>query len=492
MSTDGLVRLVKKSGNHSPPSNQLGRRRDSATPSLTIHQVADSTWEERAVCYFFDQYTSGGDPDEAISYLSFLPSLYATCRDNGPESSTTASALRLAVDATSLMALGTDVHSPSLTLRARGCYGSALRGLRQALTTQTQAVKDETFAAMVLLALFEDITGERNGLASSHAAGFELLLKLRGEAQLENAQGRDLFNFAYTHTHVEILALREKPRYNTDWIAESLSGADPVARLILIASKLSQLFLATSPLQASALTFTSLDTNITDQLSLLLLTGRQIDLELTSWSQDLPERWLPIVISPDKADTHNPLITYHHLSIASIWTYYRAVRIVSHLIMFELRRGLAAATGAVPEDPNPPAIIQNMIADICHSIPFCLGDVDVSGNSTTSFSSASSTGSSKPKPRARAFPVYSMIWPLWYIFTSGLATPSQEDHIQASLAKIGSVLGIKLASVLAEDAAGQRRDADIAAGAGGKKTGHHNGDGLANSVFEDMKVKFKS
>ena len=76
----------------------------------------------------------------------------------------------------------------------------ALRGLRRALTSLEQAVRDETFATMVLLSLFEDITGERKGLVSSHTAGFEILMKLRGEAQLGNAQGRDLFSFAYAHT----------------------------------------------------------------------------------------------------------------------------------------------------------------------------------------------------------------------------------------------------------------------------------------------------
>ncbi|KAL4985386.1 hypothetical protein BDW68DRAFT_144811 [Aspergillus falconensis] len=493
--TTKVEQLVKKSAGCLVPSSsdsQRARRlrRDARTsPSLTNHHVSDSTWEERALCYFFDQYTSGDDPDEAMSYLSFLPSLYAACRESGVENATPASTcLRLAVDATALMTLSNHVNATPLVLRAREYYGRALRGLQQALNTKTQAVKDETFATMVLLALFEDIAGERNGLASSHAAGFELLMKLRGEGQLGHARGRDLFHFAYTHTHVEMLALRGRPHYNIDWIVERLTGADPIARLILVASKLSQLFLATSSLQTPASgsastseatttpfnTSNSTNTDSISQLTLLLLTGRQIDLELTSWSQDLPERWLPIIIYPDKSYSksntnpadHGPLITYHHLSIASVWTYYRAVRIVSHLIMLELRRALAAAgTDASLEDTptatqTTPAIIQKQITDICRSIPFCLGDVDINGNRTTSPSAGSasaSEGNSKPQPRARAFSVYSMIWPLWYILSCGLATQEQEEHIRNCLARIGSVLGIKLALVLAEDAESQRR-----------------------------------
>jgi hypothetical protein len=104
------------------------------------------------------------------------------------------------VDATALITLGNQVKAPSLILKGRRYYGMALRGLRRALTSLEQAVKDETFTTMVLLSLFEDINGERNGLVSSHTAGFEFLMKLRGESQLGNAQGRDLFSFAYAQT----------------------------------------------------------------------------------------------------------------------------------------------------------------------------------------------------------------------------------------------------------------------------------------------------
>ncbi|KAL2850597.1 hypothetical protein BJY01DRAFT_130309 [Aspergillus pseudoustus] len=462
--TSKVEQLVKKTNSH-PPGIYRGRGRDSTAPSLTLHHVADSTWEERAACYFFDQYTSvEEDENQAISHLSFLPSLYAVCRDNELDSPT-ARCLRHAVDATALIALTHDINAPSLALRAREYYGRALRGLRQALATQTQAVKDETLTTMVLLALFEDITGERNGLVSSHAAGFELLMKLRGQGQLGHAQGRDLFHIAYTHTHVEILALREKPRYDTDWIAESLNTADPVARLILVASKISQIFSAASSLQASAGTSTttppSFPPDAASQLSLLLLTCRQIELELTSWSQDLPDSWLPLVIYADKNTTREPLITYHHHSIAAIWAYYRAVRVISHIMTADLRRTLALATGdpnAFDEDPSistTPATIQKHIADICRSIPFCVGDVDIMGNPTTAPSSFSSS-SSEARPRARAFSAYSIIWPLWYILSCGFATPAQVEQLRACLARIGSDLGIRLALVLAENAGGQR------------------------------------
>ena len=172
-----------------------------ARSPMSLFQIADSTWEDRAICYFFDQYTGYDELTTGVSHLGFLPDLYALCREQGPQQEGSASSCLLrAVDATALMALGNESKVPFLTVRARNNYGLAIRELRQALYSRTQAVKDETFATLAILSLFEDIAGERNGLSSSHRVGFELLMKLRGASQLGHQQGRDLFNFAYTHT----------------------------------------------------------------------------------------------------------------------------------------------------------------------------------------------------------------------------------------------------------------------------------------------------
>jgi hypothetical protein len=201
--TEKVARLMRKRSNtlsdsqHSSRSISVTHTRPESP--LLLHQVADSTWEERAVCYFFDQFTVGDTPSECLNYLGFLPSLYATCRDSGQDR-LVSSCLRLAVEATSLITLSNRMKASPLLLKARGYYGMALHELRHILESRSQAVKDETFATMLVLSYFEDISGERNGLASSHTKGFGLLMKLRGEGQLSHAQGRDLFICAYAHT----------------------------------------------------------------------------------------------------------------------------------------------------------------------------------------------------------------------------------------------------------------------------------------------------
>lgn len=180
-----------------PEPQDLLQGKFGASPSLTLHPIADATWQERAVCYFFDQYTIPAASEEGMGHLEYLPSLYGELEQgNGPASLS----LRWAVEATSLMTLANVSHAQPLILKARQGYSKALQYLQNALFTRAEAVKDETFASVVLLSLFEDITGERKGLFSSHTAGFEHLMKLRGEEQLHNQRGREMFSFAWAHT----------------------------------------------------------------------------------------------------------------------------------------------------------------------------------------------------------------------------------------------------------------------------------------------------
>ncbi|THC95485.1 hypothetical protein EYZ11_005040 [Aspergillus tanneri] len=311
----------------------------------------------------------------------------------------------------------------------------ALRGLRNALASKTLAVKDETFATVVLLCLFEDITGERNSLTSSHTQGFGLLMKLRGEGQLDSAQGRDLFNFAYAHTLIEILALRERPRYETDWIVHHLDGSDPVFGLLVFASKLSRLFLETASYQ---------ELPDVDKIVSWIETAKIMDLELAGWAQHLPDSWLPLVV---QSTTGMSLLTYQRIAFATIWKYYRAVRIIVQRLTLELNRKLASVAGDSGLDDeifqrNAEAmdVIENMITDTCRSIPYAFGDIDMLGSPPPS-----------SEPRMRAIYGYTMLWPLWYIYSCGLATPAQTEQMRSALARVGSALGIKLGLVLAGD-----------------------------------------
>lgn len=158
--------------------------------------LADATWEDRALCYFFDQYTIPKKSDGDLGILESIPALYMLCRGNEVVGSSS-SCLRWAVDAVALSAFAHEANASHLDYQARKTYGMALHGLREALASPTKSAKDETLAAILLLAIFEDINGERRGLHSSHTAGFELFARLHSQRRLDGKYSRCLFNFAY-------------------------------------------------------------------------------------------------------------------------------------------------------------------------------------------------------------------------------------------------------------------------------------------------------
>ncbi|KAJ5215620.1 transcriptional regulator family: Fungal Specific TF [Penicillium cinerascens] len=467
--TRKVERLAKKdtncssssSKNNTPSSQALmvaDRSLDRSASVLNLHRIADSTWEERAICYFFDQYTVPGDNEEGTGHLEYLPPLYARAAEvQSTVKGSPAACLRWAVDATALMTLANFSNAPPLMIKARQGYGRALRGLRDALASPDTAIMDETFASVLLLSLYEDISGERNGLFSSHTAGFEFLMKLRGEGQLDHQRGRDMFNFAYAHTYVEILALGDKPRHDIDWVLGLLDSNDPVERLMLAASKIRQLFLSmqTAPSPPDLAT-----------VEKWIEAGRKSDLELSQWPLHLPDRWLPLVVYSAKGET---LMVYKTIGNAVIWNYYRAARVMLQQCLFNLNRTYLSIKNKTrkPDDPSQaiPAldeaslreVVQEMTTDICRSIPFSLSDVDELGRLA---------GPIDGKP-VRAAQAYGLIWPLWYVLSCGMPTEAQFNQIREVLWSIGSTLGIKLALILAREAERMRNESLASAPAAG-------------------------
>ncbi|KAJ5702969.1 hypothetical protein N7488_010517 [Penicillium malachiteum] len=409
--------------------------------SLSLITVADASWEERAVCYFFDQFISPPDKETGMGHLAYLPVLYSRIRQQNPASSS----LPWALEATALMTLGNVSQAPQLILQARRGYGRALSTLRRALASPTEALKDETFASVVLLSLFEDITGERNGLFSAHTAGFEFLMKLRGESQLNNTQGRNMFSFAYAHTYVEILALGDKPRVDMDFIINQFNGTvDPVERLMLATSKIRKVFLAMDASSSPPDLAT---------VQACIAAAEECDCEVSQWSLHLPDHWLPLIVYSNQGE---PLLTYNYISHCVVWSYHRAARVMIQQLLLNLNRTLSAILSKTKE-PNDPlieqaalcdiklrAVIQEMTTDVCRSLPFAMADVDTLGRPITS---------SEARNPSRAGHVYGLLWPLWYIVSCGMPTPDQVSLIRTVLHRIGRTHGIVLASILAREAA---------------------------------------
>lgn len=210
---------------------------------------------------------------------------------------------------------------------------------------------------------------------------------------------------------------------------------------MVMSSKISRLFIETSSFKGP------IDTDGIVRLSAWLEGSKALDLELCGWDRDLPDNWLPLIVS---SQTGESLITYQRLGVAAIWNYYRAIRVILQQLIINLRSSIMALTGdnifqEGLQDDLEVGVIRKMITDACRSIPFARGEIDALGNPNPS--------SAEGRPRVRAIYGYIMLWPLWYMLSCGLATPAQSEQIRGFLAQVGSALGIKLALILAGDGA---------------------------------------
>lgn len=187
--------------------------------------------------------------------------------------------------------------------------------------------------------------------------------------------------------------------------------------------------------------------------------GLQLDRELSRWYWAAPETWLPRHV---KSQTGDSILTYQDVSIAGFWNFYRTIRIILQGTLLDITTSkvsrrfcdqhLLSNLEKLMEIP-PLQIIEEMISDMCKSIPFCLGDVvysclgdvDRLGNPVTT-----SMLSSEPRhPRLRAAEAYELLWPLWFTSTCVEATPEQVSQARTALSRLGSMFGIQLACGMA-------------------------------------------
>lgn len=211
--------------------------------------------------------------------------------------------------------------------------------------------------------------------------------------------------------------------------------------------------------------------------------AKALDVELSRWCQSVPAEWLPRIVY---SSTGESFLTYQDVLTGCLWNDYRSVRITLQTALEDLCAKAVSVSDASDEitvdaitrTKFPPAdVIRDLISDICKSIPFTMGDIDVSGKVTTqqhhhdstsngnsnrnrninsnSGSSSGSRGSSGghthsySSPRIRAIEGYELLWPLWQTCISRFSTPRQRTLAQETLNRLGTEFGIKLAFALA-------------------------------------------
>ncbi|CAG8960990.1 hypothetical protein HYFRA_00002529 [Hymenoscyphus fraxineus] len=104
--------------------------------------------------------------------------------------------LLTSMSAVGLAILSHTAHAPELLFQARKHYGSAIHLTNEALRSPTEAKKDSTLFAVLILSIFESITGTTPKSFADwekHINGAAALIRIRGDKQFDTISGRRIF-----------------------------------------------------------------------------------------------------------------------------------------------------------------------------------------------------------------------------------------------------------------------------------------------------------
>ncbi|KAK0636916.1 hypothetical protein B0T17DRAFT_613581 [Bombardia bombarda] len=166
-----------------------------ATPAMAQLYNLAPTCQERGTAYFFSRYVT---IDKTVGHQSF-DFVYDIWKPSSLVPERQVDGVLASMTAVGLMGLASMTHSTDLMEAARKSYGTALRLTNHALANPVEAIKDSTMLAVLILGLFEMITGNTPRTKTvqafqDHVNGAAALAKLRGAAQFGTDAGRRMFS----------------------------------------------------------------------------------------------------------------------------------------------------------------------------------------------------------------------------------------------------------------------------------------------------------
>lgn len=189
--------MIRKAKAKHPPTRRSGSAARSPTTIAQLQELCISqplthcyhltpTLNERAIGFFFSNYVV--DPDLLLrDYLDHL----AGVRDHGIEEN-----LFTGIKAVGLAGLSNVSRDHGLLVEARKQYLAAIRLVNSALQSPIDSVKDSTLLVIMILSIFEALTGSNKQSLTTwvnHINGASALLKQRGSNQLATPKRRQMF-----------------------------------------------------------------------------------------------------------------------------------------------------------------------------------------------------------------------------------------------------------------------------------------------------------
>ncbi|KZM25090.1 sequence-specific DNA binding RNA polymerase II transcription factor [Ascochyta rabiei] len=383
--------------------------------------------KELAKNFFYANYVAA----DCGGCMSFLVPLTRNLRP---------SALDDAMGAVGLAVLSNIHLHPTTGFQGRECYITALSQTNHALRDPVNTKKDEVLAAVVLLAMYENVTcNDASSLDRwiRHLDGATRIIEIRGEKQLDTKEGLALFDFLraqistcmlfqerYSPTIIRRLtevAKQRRPR--GDRLVDCLS--DAVTRLVDFVATLKR-----GPVL---------------QTDAVVRQAMSLDAEFSSLLLDIPPLWTIATVElpqPDGGRTAQALWgSYYHVyqsvAASAMWNNYRSARLLIHELVFNKTRDTLSVNGACQSQPRVvmsqcQQTSAQLIDGILASVPFHFGAIGLDRLHSTE------------DKVALGCPMM-LIWPLLVAANSGFASESHRRWISSCLGRIGHTTGFNQA-----------------------------------------------
>jgi hypothetical protein len=449
---------------------EIVKREDHHFPTFLppILSIAP-TIEERATGFFFSNFVIGVH-GPTRGHLDRLENVYNTedMDDN----------LLASMKSVGLAGYSHVAHAPQLMNDARQEYTKALRLTNLALRSPRDAKKDSTLLAIMILGIFETVTGcnQRSLNAwAEHINGAAALVKLRGLQQLRTPAGRRMFIQVTSSLLISCIQRRlALPAHIIELRAEAAKYINATET----AWRVQESMIAFADFR-----FKTQTGAITD-LRVILSKAFEIDGTLLELFSDVPPGWEYETVFTD-ADPdvvfNGRYHVYYDYWVAQLWNAMRTIRI---LLNEQIREILLQGFSSKPPlflGPEYTAQLQistdvlyELATGILSSVPQHLGYVSKRTPQTPTSNSATPTSSEQPsskflwaafdeyspalpwmhldptaKPMIRASGGYFLLWPLYLVGCMDITTDPVRRWVIRILETIGRSMGIQQALVLA-------------------------------------------
>ncbi|PYH67893.1 C6 transcription factor [Aspergillus vadensis CBS 113365] len=339
--------------------------------------------------------------------------------------------------AVALAAYATKFQHFVLLKKARRYYIAALRHINAALSSPHEAANNATIMSILFLNTFEALTCESKDFPyqrETHLKGVASILDIRGVGLVQSRPGLQMFR--QTLLCISVTCLMRSFRIPMGLVklhrhtAAYMDTDDP-------AWKLSEIMISLSYFRAQIKCRTLYDPEK------MIAYAKDIDRSLCSLTDNMPEDWQFHVVNSAKTSKQVMGTQFHKYSdawVAGVWNNVRTCRLLLHQeIKQQMENFLDTSLFDSVQYQHSVIIMQQLVSDICASVPQYCGDLPVISGS---LSDTQTDSNGIPAVAG----IYLLFWPLLYAGQMA-SSEYQRDWIIDRMHYIGETTGIQQAFV---------------------------------------------